>query len=328
MKFTKKTMAIMVPAAILLASCGGGSSTTTPISANKSTFNLTGTVPGTLIEAFCDDGSYYKTNSVTNATNQHPFTLTLPTGLACRVVMTTNETDPNNKVVTPVRLVNTQGTGGIAFEGTNDVDLNHVDLALDRTGMQKDDNQDGVEDNPKNVSLDPTASSNIQIVTAGNDPLDRDGDGIINVYEDDDGDGVNNKDDTDDDGDGIEDSRDPDKDGDGIDENDFDGDGVVNGRDVDDDNDSINDVDDSDDDNDGVDDVNDTDDDNDGIDDSNDKDQTNDNDRDGIQNGFDPDDDNDGINDTEDPDDDGDGINDVDDPDDDNDGIDDDNDRD
>jgi len=43
---------------------------------------------GTLIEAFCADGTYYKVNSTESRSTQHPFTLALPTGVDCRLVMT------------------------------------------------------------------------------------------------------------------------------------------------------------------------------------------------------------------------------------------------
>jgi hypothetical protein len=51
-----KTLAGLITASMLSA-CGGGGSSTAVSSVETS--NLTGTVPGTLIEAFCTDGSYY-----------------------------------------------------------------------------------------------------------------------------------------------------------------------------------------------------------------------------------------------------------------------------
>ena len=221
----KYTIPIMVSTAVLLASCGGGGSTPTTTSppdteintgTNASTnYKLTGTVPGTLIEAFCDDGSYYSVNSEINSTNKHPFTLELPIDLSCRLVMTTNENDPANKVVTPIKFVNNTGVSSIAFSADKDINLNHIDLPMNRSEMHSDANQDGVEDTPKEVSLDSTASSKIKIIVSGIDPLDNDNDGIINIFEDNDGDGINNHDDEDDDGDGILDINDNDQNNDG-----------------------------------------------------------------------------------------------------------------
>lgn len=277
----KYTIPVMVSAAVMLAACGGGGGTTTaPSTVTSSTFKLQGAVPGTLIEAFCEDGSYHAVNSLTNNTSQHPFSLDMPIGVSCRVVMTTNENDPNNKVITPIRFVNAAGVGSTAFTANSDVDLDFVNLALTRLNMSSDANQDGVEDSPKEVILDEPNSQIVQVIPTANDPLDDDNDGIINVYEDDDNDKINNHDDDDDDGDGLLDIYDNDRDNDNQSDNDLDGDGIPNGTDVDDDNDGLDDYVDNDDDNDGLPDTYDLDDDNDGVDDDidDDKDSSDDDD--------------------------------------------------
>ena len=110
---------------------------------------------------------------------------------------------------------------------------------------------DHVSDDILHIQVDGTS-----IVIELENPLDDDHDGLVNVYEDDDNDGIHNHDDDDDDGDGAVDV-----------DNDLDDDGIDNEEDVDDDNDGIDDDEDSDDDNDGIDDYLDSDDDNDGIDD-------------------------------------------------------------
>ena len=206
---------------------GGTGSQAAPLA--RETFNLEGTVPGTLIEAFCSDGSYISTQSEENGSNEHPYLLKIPKGVFCRVVMTTNESDINNKVITPIRLVNSQDEGGIAFTADENIDAGFADLALTRLDMKLDANQDGVEDAP----LDIKVEANIEILTAGEDPLDKNNNGIIDLYEDDDGDGINNKDDDDDDGDGILDINDPDR------VNDLDGDGIPNDEDLDATNDGV-----------------------------------------------------------------------------------------
>ncbi len=250
----------MVSTAVLLASCGGGDSNSLSSPAqSKSSYNLSGTVPGTLIEAFCDDGSYYSTKSTKNGTKEHPFTLKLPTDLSCRLVMTTNEDDLSNKVVTAIKFINKNGASSIAFSSDEDVDIKHIDLATERSAMLSDDNQDGVEDLPKEVILDDGISSKINIIITTIDKLDTDNDGIINIYEDDDGDKVPNHDDDDDDGDGILDIDDDDQDNDGQPDNDIDSDGIKDHDDSDDDNDGQPDDIDSDDDNDGIEDSDDAD---------------------------------------------------------------------
>lgn len=228
----------MVSTTIFLTACGGSGESTSTVS---SQYNLSGTVPGTLIEAFCDNGSYYKVNSEHNGTDKHPFVLKLPTNVSCRVLMTTNEHDSKNNVVTPIKVSTKQGAG-IAFKSDDDLDLGHVDLALSRASMKADSNKDGVEDEPTEVQLE---GESLEIMEA-DDPLDDDNDGIINVYEDDDGDGINNHDDDDDDNDGVLDVDDSDND------DDHDGDGIDDTEDEDDDNDGIDDDNDKDDDNDGI----------------------------------------------------------------------------
>ena len=232
----------MVSTAVLLSACGSGGSTISTPTVNKSSFNLTGSVPGTLIETFCEDGSYYSISSIKNGTSKHPFSLVLPTNLSCRLVMTTNEDDPLNKIVTPIKFVNNKGISSIAFSAKEDVDLDFVDLALRREDMHSDYNGDGVEDVPKEILLSDASASKLKIIISANDPLDDDNDGIINVYEDDDGDKIPNKDDEDDDGDGVLDTEDNDH------NNDTDGDGIKNDDDKDDDNDGKDDDEDSNDD--------------------------------------------------------------------------------
>ncbi len=231
------TITVMVSTAALIAACGGGGSTSTTTPVSQPSFSLKGTVPGTLIEAFCEDGSYHAVNSESNGTNKHPFVLELPTNLSCRLVMTTNEDDPDNKVITPIKLVNSSGAGSIAFSGKEDMDLDHIDLALNRAEMNSDENEDGVEDVPKEVILDSTVSSSVEVIISDNDPMDKDDDDIIDIYEDDDGDKINNHDDDDDDDDGIKDTDDDDY------KDDHDGDGVSDDKDEDDDNDGIKDED-------------------------------------------------------------------------------------
>ncbi len=272
-----KTLYGLISSSLLLTACGGGGSTNI---APSSTYQITGTVPGTLIEAYCDNGSTYSVKSTQNGTSKHPFSLKLPKNLACRVVMITNEDDAANKVITPIKFIDQQGKTStiISSKTGGDIDLGNVNLALTRASMTADSNNDGVEDIPKEVILNDADASVIERTTV---PLDTDKDGIPNIYEDDDGDGIPNRFDNDDDGDGIPDINDNDHNNDGVNDDDLDGDGIKNKDDVDDDNDGIADSKDNDDDNDGIVDSKDDDDDNDGI---KDKDDDN-NDDDGNGNG-------------------------------------------
>merc|ERR1719297_569976 len=122
--------------------------------------------------------------------------------------------------------------------------------------------------------------------------LDFDGDGLLDVVDDDDdNDGLSDEEDPDDDNDGIKDEDDDDDDSDELeDREDFDGDGIHNDDDEDDDGDGVDDDEDEDDDNDGIVDSVDRYDDNDGIPDSYEEDT----DGDGVDDDEDEDDDNDG----------------------------------
>ena len=308
---------------ISLAACGSGAkeSEKAPNVIDGSSFVLRGTVPGTLIEAFCEGGLYRSAHSTRNGTDKHPFAIALPADVACRVMMTVNENDPQRSVVVPIEFVDANSVSGYSVSGkAGEVDLGDVSLPTERGSMLTDSNADGVEDRPMRVSIDSAAFGRTAVSTR-DDELDDDGDGIVDRYEDSDADGLYDAIDDDDDNDGIPDDLDTDRDGDGHADNDHDHDGVPNGHDRDDDNDGENDEDDQDDDNDGIDDNDDDDDDNDGIADDVDEDKQNDLDGDGLDNDADDDDDNDGKIDEEDEDDDNDGIRDEDDDDDDNDGI-------
>jgi hypothetical protein len=225
--FTRTCIYSIVSAAFI--GCGGGGTagtTTTSASStsSSSTSIISGTVPGTLIEAFCQDGSYYKVNSTNNGTNNHPFELEIPNNLDCKLVMTTNENDADitKRIVTPLMLSDGVTTSTY-FQVSENSDIGYIGLPLSGQGIQP----------LINIS---TSGTKLKINSFSYDPLDSDNDGIPNVYEDDDGDGKYNKDDDDDDNDGIKDSLDDNY------KDDTDGDGIKNQNDKDDDNDGINDT--------------------------------------------------------------------------------------
>jgi len=210
---------------------GCGTSDATNDSADNNFTILEGTVPGTLIEAYCVDGSYYKVNSTQNSSDEHPFSLSIPKNLNCHLVMSTNEDNLSTKVVTPIRINTIAGNSSLFYGASDKVNLSHIPLALDRADII-DSTGDGVSD----ILLDVEVFSGALVaVQSAIDPLDDDHDGIINIYEDDDEDGLYNGKDDDDDNDGVKDNH----------ENDSDGDGIEDDEDIDDDNDGIKDDDES-----------------------------------------------------------------------------------
>ena len=217
--------------ALILAGCGGSSTTETTLTdtdtvPTNTLSKISGTVPGTLIEAFCEDGSYYAVTSTDNNTNEHPFEIEIPSTVSCSLVMTTNEDDNATKVVTQIGMT-TPNASGTFFTAVADINLGNIPLAMDPSDIN-DTNGDHVSDDILNIQVDGTS-----IVIELENPLDDDHDGLINVYEDDDNDGIDNDVDVDDDNDGERDEEDSDDDNDGIDDY----------LDSDDDNDGIDDED-------------------------------------------------------------------------------------
>jgi len=216
---------------------GCGTSDSTNDSADNNFTILEGSVPGTLIEAFCTDGSYYHTYSTKNGTQKHPFSLKIPKNLNCRLIMSTNEDNLSKKVVTPLRIDTPTGNSPLFYGKSDKASFDYIPLALSRNEIT-DQTGDGVSDELLDVKV---KSGTLVPITPVNDPLDKDNDGIPNIYEDDDADGLYNEIDDDDDNDGIKDMDEDEY------KNDHDGDGIKDDEDRDDDNDGIDDDDDDDD---------------------------------------------------------------------------------
>lgn len=242
----KQLMAII--SALILTACGvaekGSSSSDTALqqeilnSAKPNT--VSGTVPGTVIEAFGDNGSYIRVESTQPSSGvddgKHPFTIELQPNVGYRLVMTTNE-GTVNEVITPISFYSDNSFSKtqtrFKIDDGSKVYLGHIDLALDPAEMI-DTNNDGIVDsfvldnefNPLKQSdqdkdgiddFDDEDHGQYQYKDSRQDALDPDGDGVVNVYDkDDDNDGVPDESDSDDDNDGIDDVDEPDSDHDGI----------------------------------------------------------------------------------------------------------------
>jgi cytochrome c553 len=212
-------MAVLSIVAMGLAGCGGGggdSSSVATTSAPATTATpastaVTGTVPGTLIEAFCDNGAYYSVNSTQNGTDQHPFRLDLPPDLGCRLVMTTNE-GTAQEVVSPIGFLDSDNIlhTRLVLKNNTVIDLGHVALPMSHAeAANSDTDGDGILDAPfildnyqsqgarnplKQIDADNDGIDDWQDPDHGEehrytgnttDPLDVDGDGIPNRYDDD-----------------------------------------------------------------------------------------------------------------------------------------------
>ena len=175
----KKVILIsLIAAPFLIVGCG---SSTTANTATTTSAKLTGTVPGTFIEAYCDNGTYASTTSVQNGTNKHPFSLTLPTNTPCRIVMTTNQNNPAQRVITPVKV---NGKTAISLTGNTNMGYANIPATY---AEATDGNGDHVQDSPVDVSpeaLEGTALDD----SANNNPFDKDNNGHLDTLEDKNGD--------------------------------------------------------------------------------------------------------------------------------------------
>jgi len=174
----KKVILIsLIAAPFLIVGCGG----TTANTSTSTSAKITGTVPGTFIEAYCDDGTYASTTSVQNGTNKHPFSLTVPTNTPCRIVMTTNQNNPTTRVITPIKI-----NGKNAIKLTGDTDIGYANIPA-TYAEATDANGDHVQDSPVDVSPATLEGTEIDD-SANNNPFDKDNNGKLDTLEDKNGD--------------------------------------------------------------------------------------------------------------------------------------------
>lgn len=214
----------LLGATLLVSACGGGDSDSGASPTAMST--ISGTVPGTIIEAFGDNGSYYHAASFDNGTARHPFSLSVPAGMGLRLAMTTNE-GTADEVVSAIGFKDSQGKlrTRLVTAANDSIDLGHINLAISRNAAASLDlNNDGVLDRPYVLDDDADAHNPLRLMDTDrdgvndyddpdhgnyhyasnvNDPQDQDGDGVPNRYDSDyvasaddgDGDGLPNIDD-------------------------------------------------------------------------------------------------------------------------------------
>ena len=184
--------------ALIFSGCGGGDTTPSDTPVPTVMSKIFGTVPGTLIEAFCEDGTYAKVHSTPNGTNQHTFEIKVPQNRNCKLVMTTNENDPETRIITLIGFIK-DTTSGTTISLTENIDLSYIALELDYNDIN-DTNGDHVRDELVNVLLPDNSGASINDTsvfdTNNNNRIDvyedTNGDGIVSAYEDDDNDGTAN----------------------------------------------------------------------------------------------------------------------------------------
>jgi hypothetical protein len=233
--------------AIIESACSGGGDSSTSLTGTS----VSGTVPGTVIEAFGDNGSYYKVTSTDNGTTMHPFTLDVPANMGFHMVMVTGE-GTSDDVVTPIGFRDSSGKvhTRLMLDKGEQIELGHVPLHMGRNEAAGDDaDHDGVLDQPLVLddvgARNPLSQSDVDDDGVNDwddqdhggyhynsstiDPQDDDDDGVPNVY---DGDHVQSSNDRD--GDGLPDNIDANPDNDPNNNNVLDGDCDGDGYNADD----------------------------------------------------------------------------------------------
>ncbi len=190
-------VSLLMSLSFFIVGCGGGGNSN-PSSTNTGNFNLVGSVPGTLIEAFGENGSYYKSTSTDDGTDRHPFSITLKQGVAYYLFMTVNE-DTLQSITTPIEFI-VNGVNSYRFTANTDImiDLGHLNLYTTRDDAGGNDaDNDGVLDLHHPVIV--LSGLNLLSTPTATTTWDHDNDGIHNRYDndysgnnDDDGDGVLN----------------------------------------------------------------------------------------------------------------------------------------
>ena len=162
----------------LMVGCNSSTTANSPTSTSTTTSaKLTGTVPGTFIEAYCDNGTYASTTSVQNGTNKHPFSLTVPTNTPCRIVMTTNQNNPAQRVITPIKI-----NGKNALTLTGDTDMGYANIPA-TYAEANDANGDHVQDSAVDVAPASLSGRTLDD-SAVNNPFDKNHNGKLDTLED------------------------------------------------------------------------------------------------------------------------------------------------
>ncbi|MBE9520789.1 MAG: hypothetical protein IME97_06640 [Proteobacteria bacterium] len=231
---TARGLILTLLIALLLSGCGDGGDLLAD-GGIIGTGSIVGTVPGTIIEAYGDQGEYFQTSSEFNNTDQHPFQLRLKARVGFYLVMIINE-GTENEIVMPIAFPGNKAgdvlvTRILLHEGEV-IDLGHIPLFMNCSEvLESDPNEDCVESKPfilnkpfvlneaegsknplKKMDADDDGIYDFDDDDHGyghpsewqlGDPQDHDNDGVPNYYDDDFIPGPNDEDE-----DGIDDDDD------------------------------------------------------------------------------------------------------------------------
>lgn len=227
---TASILSLTCAAFLFLAACGGSGGLLAD-GGIIGTGSIIGTVPGTVIEAYGENGDFKQTFSEITSTEKHPFRLHLDAGVGYYVVMIINE-GTADEIVMPIAFPDDQGRlfARIVLQDQQVLDLGHIPLYLNcQDVLQFEPDEDCVPGepyvfrNPFILKEDQDTFNPLREMDADDDgkddygdddhgygqgqqyrdPQDHDDDRVPNYYDDDFMPGSN-----DDDEDGIDDDED------------------------------------------------------------------------------------------------------------------------
>jgi len=169
---TAAAFALVLTALLLLAGCGSGGMLAD--GGIIGTGTIVGTVPGTRIEAYLENGDYFETHSEINDTDKHPFLLELPAEVGFYLVMIMNE-DSENEVILPIGF---QGNNGellarIILTTGQEIDLGHIPLYRNCSEVPPDSDPDAdcILDKPFILNENQGSKNPLREMDADNDGL-------------------------------------------------------------------------------------------------------------------------------------------------------------
>jgi hypothetical protein len=218
----------VLAALLLLAGCGGGGALLAD-GGIIGTGSIIGAVPGTAIEAYGEQGEYFRTFSISDTTGEHPFELQLPAGVGFYLVMIMNE-GTDDEIVMPIAFqgqFRNEVLARIVLRVGQVIDLGYIPLYMNCNEIPVDNDPDfdciletpflldesvGANNPLKQMDVDEDGIDDYEDDDHGygqhsgqeyNDRQDHDGDRIPNFYDMD-----FNPDPNDQDEDGIDDDED------------------------------------------------------------------------------------------------------------------------
>ena len=146
-------------------------------------------MPETRVEVFCENNYYFKEYVVENIPTvegtvpTYSYNISAPQDSACRLVFTTSELDPEQRIITNVSFSITEDNAFV----TNDTEVNFSTIELDRSYDSFKD-FDGNHIYNSNILINLIDTETLYSTDSGISPYDYNGDGVLDFYEDTDGD--------------------------------------------------------------------------------------------------------------------------------------------